>query len=60
MTEISLIPVSGGEQQFQTVYLKLSLQGLYQGIGLSPTCVKMGPPVTTKNWSFHVPYLAVG
>jgi hypothetical protein len=57
--ECSLLEV-GDVGQFQAVHLKLSLQGLHQGIGVTPTCFKMGPPVTTKNWSFHVPYLAVG
>ena len=36
------------------------LGGVYYGLSSSPTTVRMCPPLTTKNWSFYKPLVAVG
>ena len=40
--------------------IKFQLTGMFQGVASNPTCLKMCPPLTTKNWAFYKPYAAVG
>jgi len=40
--------------------MKFQLTGMYQGIAPNPTCLKMCPPLTTKNWAVYKPLAAVG
>ena len=57
---MSLIQLPEDADQCLPVTLSFTLHGVLQNLLNNPTCIKMGPPVTTKNWTFHVPYLAVG
>lgn len=36
------------------------LNGMWCGINAVTTAVRMCPPLTTKNWVYYVPQLAVG
>ena len=40
--------------------LKLTLGGLWSSICSTPTVVRMCPPLTTKNWLYYAPLVAVG
>ncbi|XP_046884968.1 WD repeat-containing protein 11 [Hypomesus transpacificus] len=44
----------------QEVQLKFLLTGLLSGLPLPPFCLRMCPPLTTKNISHYQPLLAVG
>lgn len=47
-----------------TTYAYLSsrmvLNGMWCGISGLTTAVRMCPPLTTKNWAYYVPLMAVG
>ena len=36
------------------------LLGLWSGLQGTPTALRMCPPLTTKNWSFYQPLVAIG
>lgn len=36
------------------------LGNLWVGLPATPTCIRMCPPLTTKNWLFYAPLVAVG
>jgi len=36
------------------------LDGIFEGVALNPVCARMCPPMTTKNFSFYKPLLAIG
>ena len=38
----------------------MTLTNIYYGLSSSPTILKMCPPLTTKNWHFYKPLVAVG
>ncbi len=40
--------------------IKMLLSNLWVGLPSTPTCVRMCPPLTTKNWLFYAPLVAVG
>ena len=40
--------------------IKFMLTGMYKGVASNPTCLKMCPPLTTKNWAVYKPFAAVG
>ncbi|XP_071948596.1 WD repeat-containing protein 11-like [Antedon mediterranea] len=42
------------------VILKFVLTGLLSGVGIMPTVIRMCPPLTTKNLTYHQPLVAVG
>ena len=42
------------------VSLKLILGGLWSSISSTPTVLRMCPPLTTKNWLYYAPLVAVG
>ena len=39
---------------------RMILNGMWCGINSQTTAVRMCPPLTTKNWAYYVPQLAVG
>ena len=39
---------------------RMLLNGMWCGINGKTTAVRMCPPLTTKNWTFYVPQMAVG
>ena len=47
-------------ERSEEVQLKFTMSGLLSFLGLPPFVVKMCPPMTTKNYLFHRPLLAVG
>ncbi len=54
-------PFPGCTSTYGLLSLKLVLTGLWSGImGGVPTAVRMCPPLTTKNWAYYTPLLAVG
>lgn len=53
-------PSQEPEIAHKPVTLRLLLVGVTGGITASPTCIRMCPPLTTKNWPYYVPALAVG
>ena len=40
--------------------MKFVLNGIYEGLSSNPLCIKMCPPLTTKNWAIYRPLMAVG
>lgn len=40
--------------------LKFVITGLLNGVVSPVTCLRMCPPLTTKNWSVYEPLIAVG
>ena len=42
------------------VSLKLILGGLWSSISSTPTILRMCPPLTTKNWLYYAPLVAMG
>ena len=51
---------TGSTSTYGLLELRLILGGLWSGISGTPTVIRMCPPLTTKNWSFYTPLLAVG
>ena len=50
----------GSMATYGLLSLKLILGGLWSSITSTPTVVRMCPPLTTKNWLFYAPLVAVG
>ncbi|XP_065883318.1 WD repeat-containing protein 11-like isoform X2 [Dysidea avara] len=42
------------------VCIRLLLLGVASGISATPTSIRMCPPLTTKNWPYYTPVVAVG
>jgi len=42
------------------ICLRLLLVGVASGISAMPTSIRMCPPLTTKNWPYYTPVVAVG
>jgi len=42
------------------VSLRLLLVGVTSGISATPTSIRMCPPLTTKNWPYYTPVVAIG
>ena len=40
--------------------IKFLLKGMFEGVASMPTCMKMCPALTTKNWAVYKPFAAVG
>lgn len=51
---------AGSTLSYGLVSLKLILGGLWSSITSTPTVVRMCPPLTTKNWLYYAPLVAVG
>ncbi|MCG8621061.1 MAG: hypothetical protein MJE68_03530 [Proteobacteria bacterium] len=51
---------SGSVSMYGLVSLKLILGGLWSSISSAPTVLRMCPPLTTKNWLYYAPLVAVG
>eukprot|EP00118_Oscarella_pearsei_P009065 m.49863 g.49863 ORF g.49863 m.49863 type:complete len:1222 (+) comp34038_c1_seq1:279-3944(+) len=58
-TSLSL-PTERIEGDCVQVALKLTLCGLLQSASPPPLCLRMCPPLTTKNWNIYKPLLAAG
>ena len=54
--------LSFGEDKRKQNYKKARflLNGLYEGVSLSPVCAKMCPPMTTKNFKNYEALVAIG
>ena len=52
--------LTGSTSTYGLLGLRLILGGLWYGISGTPTILRMCPPLTTKNWSYYSPLLAVG
>lgn len=51
----------GNNKEKQNYYKpKFMLDGVFEGVALNPICLKMCPPMTTKNFTTYKPLLAVG
>ena len=47
-------------RQKNQLKIKFQLSKMYSGIAPNPTCLKMCPSLTTKNWAVYTPMAAVG
>jgi len=54
------LPSESSTSTYGLLSLRLILGGLWYGISGTPTILRMCPPLTTKNWSYYNPLLAVG
>lgn len=52
--------VLGCASVYGLLSVKLVLGNLWVGLPSTPTCVRMCPPLTTKNWLFYAPLAAIG
>lgn len=51
----------GTDKEKQNYYKpKFILDGIYEGVSINPLCIRMCPPMTTKNFKTYKPLLAVG
>ena len=50
----------GSLSSYGLLSLKLILGGLWSSISSTPTVLRMCPPLTTKNWLYYAPLVAVG
>ncbi|XP_019864425.1 PREDICTED: WD repeat-containing protein 11-like isoform X2 [Amphimedon queenslandica] len=51
---------SDGTNIYTLVSPYMTLTNIYYGLASAPTVLKMCPPLTTKNWHFYKPLVAVG
>lgn len=49
-----------GPQMYSLLSAHFMLTNIYYGISSTPTTIRMCPPVTTKNWIYYQPLVAVG
>lgn len=54
------VPPDGSTSVYGLLSIKMLLSNLWVGLPSTPTCVRMCPPLTTKNWLFYAPLVAVG
>ena len=54
---MSFNPVDANHRK---VCIRLLLLGVASGISATPTNIRMCPPLTTKNWPYYTPVVAVG
>ena len=54
------LSLSLGPNIYSLVSPVMMLAHIYCGLSSTPTVIKMCPPLTTKNWSFYKPLVAVG
>ena len=55
-----LVCFSGNRSTTASPKLKFTLNGMFEGVASNPTCLKMCPALTTKNWAVYKPFAAVG
>ena len=55
-----LVCFSGNRSTTASLKLKFTLNGMFEGVASNPTCLKMCPALTTKNWAVYKPFAAVG
>jgi hypothetical protein len=53
-------PPEGCPSTYAHLSARMVLNGMWCGINGHPTAVRMCPPLTTKNWAYYVPQVAVG
>lgn len=50
----------GSTHLYGLLTIKLLLGNLWAGTPSTPTAIRMCPPLTTKNWLFYAPLVAMG
>mgnify|MGYP001798923189 FL=1 len=53
-------PLSNGDVIPSSCSLKFVMISLLNAVAAPPTCARMCPPLTTKNWASYKPLIAVG
>ena len=46
--------------EYALLTLKLTLTELWVGLPATTSCLRMCPPLTTKNWLYYAPLVAMG
>jgi len=59
---LSLLSLSFLESahEYALLTMKLTLTRLWVGLPAMTTCLRMCPPLTTKNWLYYAPVVAIG